>query len=133
MLTNSGLRCRSSHEFPHATPLPCHPVTDIPERHLRGFLYSRNLRTDRLPWGGLSWARGTVPLPHDKALKVDWKQNNRQFQLEVDSPVPSKIILPFKAEEISRLTANDRPIEIKSEPVRIDLEAGKFVLIVERK
>jgi hypothetical protein len=82
---------------------------------------------------GLSWARGSVPLPHDKAVTVDWKQNNRQFQIEVDSPVPSKIILPFKAEEVSRLTANDRPIEIKSEPVRIDLEAGKFVLIVERK
>lgn len=37
---------------------------------------------------GVSWARGTVPLPHDKQPTIEGKQNDRQFQIEGDSPGP---------------------------------------------
>ena len=82
---------------------------------------------------GLSWAKGAVPLPKGKVIKVEWRQKGRSFHLEVDSPVPSTITLPFKAEDISRLIINDRPLENKSGSSRFDLEVGKFVIICERK
>jgi hypothetical protein len=82
---------------------------------------------------GLSWAKGAVPLPKGKVIKVEWRQKDHSFQLEVDSPVPSTITLPFKAEDISRLTVNARPLENKSASARFDLEAGKFVIICEVK
>ena len=82
---------------------------------------------------GLSWAKGAVPLPKGKVIKVEWRQKDHSFQLEVDSPVPSTITLPFKAEDISRLTVNACPLENKSGSARFDLEAGNFVIICERK
>lgn len=82
---------------------------------------------------GLSWARGMVPLPHDKVIKVDWKTHDRHFQLEVDSPVPTTITLPFGSGEILRMTTNGRPIETKADPVRYEAEPGKVTIVVERK
>jgi hypothetical protein len=82
---------------------------------------------------GLSWAKGAVPLPKGKVIKVEWRQKDRYFELQADSPVPATITLPFSSAEVLRATVNGRPLEIKSNPVQFDAKPGNLTVVVEIK
>jgi len=82
---------------------------------------------------GLSWAKGAVPLPKGKVIKVEWRQKDRYFELQADSPVPATITLPFSSAEVLRATVNGRPFEIKSNPVQFEAKPGNLTVVVEIK
>lgn len=80
---------------------------------------------------GLSWAKGAVPLPKGKVIKVEWKQLDNRFELQVDSPVPVTITLPFPIAEIVQATVNGRPIKAKSNPVQFEAKPGKLTVVAD--
>ena len=82
---------------------------------------------------GLSWAKGAVPLPKGEVIKVEWKQLDNRFELQVDSPVPATITLPFPVAQIVQATVNGRPIKAKSNPVQFEAKPGKLTVVAELK
>lgn len=81
----------------------------------------------------LSWARGKVPLPNGDAIEVEWREQDRNFELILNSPVPASVTLPFDSTQILHATANGRPLNLAPGSKPWTVSPGKLHVVLTQK